>query len=351
LTLPVARRRHSDWPGILVNVRRRRDESVGGKTLHREKVMANQLGDVRALAADERSVIYQPKVEKIDYEGVYDLVGRSFLWLTCRFPRARRWLFRIFFDNLARFFSDLDWWTMMNYGYVNLGDTAPLRLDHADEPERTCIQLYHHVISGVDLTGRDVLEVSCGRGGGASYVARYLRPNSVTGIDISPRAIAFCNRVHHTPGLRYLVGDAESIPANDESFDAVVNVEASFCYGDLGSFFREVHRVLRAGGYFFYADLRMAHEVEDWLAAIRRSSFKIAHMEEINENVVRALQVDYGRRNEAARRLAPAPFRQAMRTFVGAGGTRMPTLLADQRMRYLSFVLRKASGKKYKQSH
>src|SRR4051794_29927493 len=63
---------------------------------------------------------------------------------------------------------------LMNYGYAPLDPGAAVpALRPEDEKDRYCIQLYHHVASACDLRGKDVLEVGCGRGGGASYVARY----------------------------------------------------------------------------------------------------------------------------------------------------------------------------------
>jgi len=47
-------------------------------------------------------------------------------------------------------------------------------LQPEDEPNRACIQLYHHVATQVPLRGMKVLEVSCGHGGGASYLTRTL---------------------------------------------------------------------------------------------------------------------------------------------------------------------------------
>src|SRR5213082_2984971 len=63
----------------------------------------------------------------------------------------------------------------LNYGYsddVNVANVPPLEIE--DEPDRSCIQLYDHVAGAIDLMGLNVLEVSCGHGGGASYIARYL---------------------------------------------------------------------------------------------------------------------------------------------------------------------------------
>jgi hypothetical protein len=80
-------------------------------------------------------------------------------------------------------------WAFMNYGYALLEPNgAPLVLEPADEPDRLCIQLYHHTVGETSLEGKDVLEVGCGRGGGASYIARYLRPRSMTGLDFSSTA-------------------------------------------------------------------------------------------------------------------------------------------------------------------
>jgi hypothetical protein len=58
-----------------------------------------------------------------------------------------------------------------------------LPLTASDEPNRAHIQLYHRTATQADLCGKRVLEVSCGRGGGASYLVRTLRPASYTGLD------------------------------------------------------------------------------------------------------------------------------------------------------------------------
>ena len=83
----------------------------------------------------------------------------------------------------------------LNYAF----ETEPpvgLTLDPDDEPNRACIQLYHHVATQVDLRGKDVLEVSCGHGGGASWLTRTLQPASYTGLDLNPTGIAFCQQRH-----------------------------------------------------------------------------------------------------------------------------------------------------------
>jgi SAM-dependent methyltransferase len=120
-----------------------------------------------------------------------------------------------------------------------------LALAEADEPHRYPIQLYHRIAAQTDLEGKRVLEVSCGHGGGASYLARTLRPASYVGLDLNTRAVAFCAERHSVPGLSFVRGDAENLPFADRSFDAVVNVGASYCYPRFPQFLDEAARALR----------------------------------------------------------------------------------------------------------
>lgn len=128
----------------------------------------------------------------------------------------------------------------LNYAF----ETDPpvgLKLDPADEPNRACIQLYHHVATQVDLQGKNVLEVSCGHGGGASWLTRTLHPASYTGLDLNPTGITFCKKRHQVPGLRFVQGDAQSLSFPPQTFDAVINVEASHCYPTFPAFWPKSH--------------------------------------------------------------------------------------------------------------
>jgi SAM-dependent methyltransferase len=146
----------------------------------------------------------------------------------------RRFVTRHYYQVISQYLDHAEV-SFMNYGYARLG-TSPntLGLNASDEPHRLPIQLYHHLASSVCLGGRDVLEVSCGRGGGASFVKRYHHPRSLVGIDRTQEAIAYCRRMHRQPGLSFLQCDAEDILYGSECFDAVLNVEASHLYGCVG---------------------------------------------------------------------------------------------------------------------
>ncbi len=262
--------------------------------------------------------------------------------LANRSPKARGKIFKVAYEMLAAMTRNFESWTFMNYGYADLdGMQERLCLEVRDEAERYCIQLYQHAAAGIDLRGKDVVEVSCGRGGGASFVKRYLKAKTVTAIDLSANQIEFCQRVHRVPGLRFLRGNAEDIPLPDECVDAIVNIEASCHYQDTAKFFREVFRLLRPGGHFVYADMHRTKDVDDLFAELGRSGLQILEHQDITQNVIRALELDHDRRMAALKRLAPFFLRGLLKSFAGTQATLVPNSLADGRLVYLSFVLSK----------
>ena len=71
------------------------------------------------------------------------------------------------------------------------------------------------------LEGLKVLEVGSGRGGGAAYIAKYLNPAQIIGVDISTSAIALCKKNYTLSNLTFQQGDSERLPFEDNNFDAV----------------------------------------------------------------------------------------------------------------------------------
>jgi phthiocerol/phenolphthiocerol synthesis type-I polyketide synthase E len=150
----------------------------------------------------------------------------------------------------------------LNYGYVanDLPQHAPLELpDHY--VNRNSVKLVLELVGDCDLRNKHVLDVGCGRGGTAFVVNEFFSPTSVTGIDLSPGAIAFCRTTHNRPRMRFFEGDAERLPFEDAVFDVVTNVESSHSYPNIGAFYSEVFRVLAPGGCFLYTDLLAAAQV------------------------------------------------------------------------------------------
>jgi ubiquinone/menaquinone biosynthesis C-methylase UbiE len=187
------------------------------------------------------------------------------------------------------------------------------------------------------------LEVGSGRGGGASYVSRYLQPRSVTGLDFSQEAVDLCNRNRRASGLSFTCGDAQSMPFPDNSFDAVINVESSHCYPSMGRFLSEVHRVLRPGGNFLFADLRGRQGLGALHEQFHASHLNLEHEDDISANVLMALRLDNDRKLQLIEDLIPWPFRRPFRTFAGIEGTTNYVGLENGRLHYVSAHLTKSS--------
>ena len=203
-----------------------------------------------------------------------------------------------------------------NFGYEEDPPMA-LPLTAYDEANRYCIQLYHVTASQVDLSGKRVLEVSCGAGGGASYIVRNLGPASYTGLDLNPASIEKCRERHKLPGLDFVQGDAENLPFPDQSFDAVINVEASHQYPHFPRFLEEVARVLRPGGYFLYTDSRRAPVIAKWDAALADAPLRKISERAIDEEAKRGLDANTRRTQQQISGRLPAFISSLIRYGVG----------------------------------
>jgi SAM-dependent methyltransferase len=260
-----------------------------------------------------------------------------FVSFVSRTAPGKRLLWRGWYQFLAARYRDPSW-TFMNYGYRPPEGPVP-PLDPADEPDRSCIQLYDVVARGTPLAGRDVLEVGCGRGGGAVYVAGALGPRRLVAVDLSPRAIALCRRRFQRPNLSFEVGDAEQLPFPDGAFDAVLNVESSHCYGRFELFLREVRRVLRPGGHFLYADFRPEEEITGWRAALRTAGFAMTAERDLRPGVVAALDADDAQKRVMIDGLVDRPLLGIFREFAAVRGTMLNDMLRRGDVAYRAFVL------------
>lgn len=195
----------------------------------------------------------------------------------------------------------------MNWGYEEDPPMA-LPLEASDEPNRYPIQLYHRTATQADLRDKKVLEVSCGHGGGASYLARTLGPASYTGLDLNSAGVDSCRKRHQLPGLNFVQGSAENLPFPDQSFDAVINIEASHLYPDFPRFLAEVARVLRPGGHFLYADLRRGDSIAKWDEDLERAPMRLISEKVINEEVARSVQQNVPQLLKVMTRVAPTSY-------------------------------------------
>jgi len=266
------------------------------------------------------------------------MIARIFIAL-CALPGFKKNLWRALYDYLARSQRSDDW-TFMNYGYAT-GEANTLTLDPSDEPDRHYIQLYHHVTSAVNLERHTIVEVGSGRGGGASFVKRYLRPKRMIGLDLSKNAVALCRKRHSVEGLEFQLGDAENLPLDNSSVDAVINVESSHCYPAFEKFVAEVQRVLRPGGHFLYADFRDRENVDGWRKSLQQSGLSLLRETDVTGNVLLALDRDNERKVALIEHIVPKPLRPSFNDFAAMRGTTVYEGFRTGRLVYMSFALRK----------
>ncbi len=268
---------------------------------------------------------------------------RFFVYLFGKLPNLRRKLAHYSYERLASRLRNPEW-TFMNYGLVPADGVVP-ELAAKDEADRLSIQLYHRAVSPVDLHGKRVLEVGSGRGGGASFLARYHGAAHVTGADFSAHAVALARTFHAAvANLEFTEGDAEHLPFPDASFDVVVNVESSHCYGQMDKFLSEVLRVLRPGGYFLYTDFRAPTDIAPLERMLdgQPGWQRVAH-EDITGAVVAALEAgDEEKRKLIKRLVRRRGARKPAGEFAGLVGSRMYEIFRKREMIYYRYVYRRS---------
>ena len=227
----------------------------------------------------------------------------------------------------------------MNYGYSD--DNQQVNLKSEDENNRYSIQLYHHLITEVDIENKDILEVGCGRGGGLAYIVKNFKPSTAKGIDLDKGAVKFCNKHYPLKGLSFTKGDAQNLPVEDNSYDVIINVESSHRYPEFHLFLNEVKRILRSGGYFLYADFRYDWEMNELIKQIEQSGFKIIKEQIITRKIVKALELDDKRRRELVKKLVPGFISKMALNFAGTVGSETYNQFDSGKYEYYSYILRK----------
>ena len=247
---------------------------------------------------------------------------------------------RLKYSMMTQVFPD-PWLSFMNYGYYDFesGNTG-LVLEDNDEEWRFAIQLYQRLLGSLPIEGKDILEVGCGRGGGASFITRYMKPASYTGTDGTMSNIMFCNDVHDIPSLDFQWSKAESLPFQDGNFDIVINLESCNYYNPFSDFVNEVGRILRTGGYMAFSTWDAPVRMRFYRTECENRGFQLIEEEDITFNVAMALEAfDSGRHvfaNHQAIRRNHLYLESWRRTYNVQG-------ILSGRSRYIRYILRKLS--------
>lgn len=140
---------------------------------------------------------------------------------------------------------------------------SPQLVTKKAEPQGDVLRFFKYLKkeAKVDLAGLRVLDLGCGTGRNANYLAQL--GSIVVGLDISKTAIELAkSRAREMPmgkNVSYIIGDMGlDYPFPDERFDLILDITSSNSLNgqERNNYLKEIHRVLKKHGYLFVRGLR-----------------------------------------------------------------------------------------------
>jgi SAM-dependent methyltransferase len=97
-----------------------------------------------------------------------------------------------------------------------------------------------------------VAEICCGRGEAFPLLGDRIARG--IGVDISVTMVEAARRAHPAADLVFVQGDATRLPLADDAFDAVFMLGGIHHVNDRAALFREIARILKPGGHFYFRE-------------------------------------------------------------------------------------------------
>jgi ubiquinone/menaquinone biosynthesis C-methylase UbiE len=189
--------------------------------------------------------------------------------------------------------------------------------------------------------GDHLLDIGCGIGGPARYLAHRFGCR-VSGIDLTPEFCDVATALTKLLGMQDQVdarqGDALKMPFADATFDGAYSMNVSMNIADKAGFYREIHRVLKPGGWLMLSEIAQgpgepptyptpwaARESESFLATpaqtragLEAAGFRIEKFRDTLKDVL-----DYAARSRAAIERGEKPPHRAVQVIHGAAAREM----------------------------
>ena len=140
-------------------------------------------------------------------------------------------------------------------------DLAPVDEFHIGRREATA-----HAVAKLDLdAGAHVLDVGCGIGGAARYIATQVGCR-ITGVDLTPEFIATARRLTELTGLdgkiAFECASALDMPFEDGAFDAAITLHVAMNIPERAALYGEIARVMKPGATLCLYDVMKLGEGE-----------------------------------------------------------------------------------------
>lgn len=230
----------------------------------------------------------------------------------------------------------------LNYGYVSDGSAEHAAFELAAHTlNRASVKLVLEVIGRYDLNGASILDVGCGRGGTVDTIVHYYQPREVIGVDLSPAAIAFCQRRYKHKHVRFQTGDAEALSFADRSFDYVTNIESSHSYSDIAAFYQGVYRMLKSNGVFLYTDNMPVERMQACISLLQQIGFELEVDRDITRNVLLSCDEQSSRKVQT---FSPDNPSEVINGFLAVPGSQIYETMKDGQSAYRILSLRKAGS-------
>jgi SAM-dependent methyltransferase len=156
-------------------------------------------------------------------------------------------------DLLARIFAGLEA-TGVDPNRMQPEDLAPVDEFHIGGRKAT-----ERAVAKLSLRdGQRVLDIGCGLGGAARYIAAQTGCK-VTGVDLTPEYIEAAKALTDRTGLggkaTFEVASALAMPFEDKTFDAAITLHVAMNIPDRVALYREIARVTKPGATFCIYDV------------------------------------------------------------------------------------------------
>lgn len=138
--------------------------------------------------------------------------------------------------------------------------------DNSPSVYNLCKKDYPDILSEIDKeVWHSVLDAGCGTGAILELLSKKYPDKEYTGIDISEKMIEVASK-KHLKDARFVQGDCENLPFENESFDAVICSQSFHHYTNAQAFFDSVFRVLKKDGRLILRDMSTECVPAYWFA-------------------------------------------------------------------------------------